>query len=184
MTCSGTAAIAMLLGCSVCTLMPFAGAQENTTEYELKATYLRRVPSFVEWPISGNAQQVVTPGSIRLCVVGNYSFGPMLAQEAQRSAVGGKKMEVQWIRKGLELNGCQIIFVSGSERKRYVTILEAAKGINALTIGETDGFLQAGGMVQLNYEDAILKFVVNLSAARAARLKMDARLLAMAKRVI
>lgn len=93
-------------------------------------------------------------------------------------------MEVRWMHKELELKGCQIIFVSRSEERRYGKILESAKGTNAPTVGETDGFLQAGGIVELNFENDTLKFEVNLTAARAANLKLDSRLLAMAKRVI
>ena len=71
-----------------------------------------------------------------------------------------------------------------SEVSRYSKILDLLKGTNILTVGETPGFLEAGGMVLLSYQDDNLQLDVNLSAARAAQLKLDSRLLSLAKRVI
>jgi hypothetical protein len=77
-----------------------------------------------------------------------------------------------------------VIFFSRSEAKRYGKILEGLKGKSVLTIGESEDFLEAGGMVELSFENDRLQLEVNLVAARNANLKVDARLLAMAKRVV
>jgi hypothetical protein len=177
-------AVTALLVCPECKLVPSACGQETTEEYRVKAVYLRKISDFVQWPAAEGAKAKDASEVVRLCVVGSYAFGALLAQEAGRATLSGKKMEVLWTHKELDFKGCQIIFVSRSENKNYAKILEAAKGMKALTVGETGGFLDAGGIVELNYESDALKFEVSLAAARQAQLRLDARLLAMARRVI
>ncbi len=139
-------AMTPLLVCLELTLIPLASAQVTTEEYRVKAVYLRKIPDFVQWPTMEGSKARAASTAMRLCVVGSYAFGALLAQEAGRATLSGKKMEVLWIHKELEFKGCQIIFVSRSEDKRYGKILETAKGLNALTVGETDGFLAAGAI--------------------------------------
>ena len=100
------------------------------------------------------------------------------------SRVSGRKIELRWVHKEQELDGCEVIFFSRSEEKRYGKILQGLKGKSVLTIGESEGFLEAGGMVELSFEKDRLQMEVNLAAARNANLKVDARLLAMAKQVV
>lgn len=156
-------------------------SQTRSEEYKLKAMYLRVIPSFVEWPASaGNAGKA----AFLLCTVGYYPFGTRLAMEVQSVTVGGRKIELRLLRIGQELDACEVVFLGESEAKHYGQILESLKGKSVLTVGEDKGFLEAGGMVELNFENGKLEMEVNLVAARKANLKVDARLLAMAKRVI
>jgi hypothetical protein len=146
-----------------------------------KANFLARSASFVDWPGDSPFQ---TASSFRWCVFGTFSFGTTLAELTRDIVVNGKKSEVKWIRKETELIGCQIIFVSRSEEKRYAIILDAARAGGGLTIGETQNFLDAGGMMTLLTDGASPGFEVNLEAVQAARLKVSSRLLALAKRVM
>ena len=54
-----------------------------------------------------------------------------------------------------------------------------------LTVGETDDFPEAGGVLQLflKRESNTVKFIVNLDAAKPARLKFSASLLKLADKV-
>jgi hypothetical protein len=156
-------------------------SQTSADEYKLKAMYLRMIPSFVEWPPStGNGRKA----TFQMCTLGYYPFGTRLAMEVQSVTVGGRKIELHLLRRGQELDGCEMVFFGDSEAKHYVEVLELLKGKSVLTVGEGEGFLEAGGMVALNFENDKLQMEVNLGVARKANLKLDARLLAMAKRVI
>jgi hypothetical protein len=168
----------------VCAAWVFPGdvfSQALSEEYQLKAMYLSKLPSFVEWPPSAANS---SKAAFQLCTLGDYSFGTRLAREVGSVSVGGRKIELRWAHKEQELDGCEVIFFSRSEAKRYGKILEGLKGKSVLTIGESEDFLEAGGMVELSFENDRLKMEVNLVAARNANLKVDARLLAMAKRVV
>jgi len=53
-----------------------------------------------------------------------------------------------------------------------------------LTVGDDAGFLEAGGILEFAYAGNTIQFAVNLAAAKRAGLKIDARLLALAQRVL
>ncbi len=150
-------------------------------EYRLKANFLVTAPDFVEWPAGrSNGGQ----NTFFVCVTGRYSFGMQLAEMTRSKEVKGKRVEVKWVRKDVELRNCQVVFVSRSEEKRYGSILQALEGSSALTVGETRGFLDAGGMVTLETTERGLKFEINLEATNEAGLRLSSRLLALAGRVV
>jgi len=53
-----------------------------------------------------------------------------------------------------------------------------------LTIGEIDGFLETGGIINFILEQKKLVFEVNLVAGKRAKLEISSKLLRIAKRVI
>jgi len=55
---------------------------------------------------------------------------------------------------------------------------------SVLTVGESERFVQEGGMIGFLLEDNKIRFEINLDAAVHARLKVSSRLLAIAKTVI
>jgi hypothetical protein len=63
-------------------------------------------------------------------------------------------------------------------------ILSALRGRSVLTVGDSQGFVDAGGMIELLVEDERMRFEVNLHAANEARLKISAKLLSLAKAVL
>jgi hypothetical protein len=163
-------------------VLPLEATQDSTSsEYAWKANFLAKSASFVDWPADS---PTTVAGTFRWCVFGTYSFGTSLAEFTRDVTVNGKHSEVKWIHKEAELGSCQIIFVSRSEEKRYAKVLDAARTGRGLTVGETPGFLDAGGMVSLLMDGSTPGFEVNLEAVQAARLKMSSRLLALARRVV
>jgi hypothetical protein len=169
---------------AVCVAFAFPNLELGQTlplEYQMKAAYLGKIPRFVEWPASESKDRKT---AFQFCTMGDYRFGTKLASEIQIATVGGRKIELRWTHNEQELEGCELIFFSRSETARYVKLLEALNGKSVLTIGETKGFLEAGGIMEFSFENDKLQIDVNLVAARKANLKMDARLLALAKRVV
>ncbi len=161
---------------------PLGAAQDSiANEYAWKANFLAKTANFIEWPSDSPLQ---TANAFRWCVYGTFSFGTTLAEMTRDIAVNGKRGEVKWIHKETELPGCQIIFVSRSEQAHYAKVLDAAKPGRGLTVGETQDFLDAGGMVTLLTDGKTPAFEVNLEAAAASKLKLSSRLLALARRVI
>ena len=53
-----------------------------------------------------------------------------------------------------------------------------------LTVGESEHFVQDGGMIGFLLEENKIRFEINLEAAEHAKLKLSSRLLALAKRVL
>ncbi len=153
----------------------------TASEYRAKANYLANFPSFVDWPPE---TLPAGKGSFLVCVFGEFSFGTTLAEITRGTAVLGRRIEIRWMRKPRELSACQILFVSHSEQKRYNQALDAVSGRMVLTVGETPEFLRAGGILSFSGQQGTIQFDVNLEAANKAHLKINSRLLALARRVV
>jgi hypothetical protein len=74
-----------------------------------------------------------------------------------------------------------MVFISHSERRRTPEVLEKVSDKNVLTIGESDDFLERGGIINLARRDRKVGLEVNLTAAGKARLKINSRLLSVAQ---
>jgi hypothetical protein len=164
-----------------CATLPVCSQESKAAEYRSKANFLATFPSFVDWPESAFAS-VQSP--FLICVRGDFSFGTSLAELARGASPHGRTVEVRWVHKDQELRNCHIVFVSRSESGRYAKLLQALEGTDVLTVGETEGFLGAGGAISLSSQRETLQFEVNLLAANSAHLKISSRLLALARRVV
>ena len=177
---------AILVAFACVTLAPGAvDAQiETKSEYRVKAWYLANFSKFVEWPEkafrSPDAPFVIG-------VVGGYFLGPSLFQAIAKQTARGRKIEVRWEmgkKTDEELRECQILFISGQDRKRLAQILGALQGASVLVVGEADGFLQAGGMINFVLENDKVRFEINSDAAARAGLKLSSQLLATARNIL
>ena len=175
--------MAAALAVSLTWMMPASIAAQAvaSTEYQNKAAFLAQFPNFVEWPIDASQAPQT---SFQICVYGDFNFGTALAESTRGTTIHGRKLEVRWVRKLPEVRTCQILFVSRSEHARYGQVLAAVANSGVLTVGETAGFLEAGGAICFSYDRELLQFEVNLAAAHGARLKMSVQLLGLAKRVM
>jgi hypothetical protein len=161
--------------------LPFQAQDSAALEYRAKANYLAKFPSFVEWPTSA-----LPPGDapFLLCVFGEYPFGISLAEFTRGATIRQRRIETRWMHKEQDLHACQILFVSQSEQKRYRQVLAAVSGQMVLTVGETPGFLDAGGILCFSMQQGTLQFEVDLDEANRAHLKISSRLLALARHVV
>jgi len=150
-------------------------------EFRTKAYFLAQFPRFIDWPDTAfpSAQ-----APFLICILGESSFGPSLAEFTRGTVAQGRRVEVRWARPEQDLRACQILFISRSKRKQYEKVFEVVRGSNVLTIGETPDFIDAGGVVGLSFELETLHFEVNLRAANDAHLKISSRMLALARRVV
>lgn len=155
-----------------------ASAQESVTdEYQVKAAFLYNFAKFVEWP-SG------TPGrsnSIAICVLGLNPFGRVLEDTVSGKAVDGKTFVVRRVSDGKTAALCQILFVSSSERTRLGAILGDLRTAHVLTVGETDSFIEEGGIINLRLDSGKVQIQININAAEQAGVRISSKLLSLAQ---
>jgi len=72
---------------------------------------------------------------------------------------------------------CHVLFFSSKDRTFIQEKLDMLKNQNILTVGETEGFIEMGGMINFFEEEQHLRFTVNQCAAAAAGLKLSSQLL-------
>jgi hypothetical protein len=164
-----------VLGYCVC-----APAQEQPTEYQVKAAFLEKFGKFVEWPgtaLAGAGAPLV------IGVFGENPFRDDLENLAAKDTINGHAMVVRQIKSPADLKGCHVVFIPASMKAREPEMLAEVKGLGILTVGETDDFIQHGGMINFVIENNRIRFEINDAAARRAGLKISSKLLALARPV-
>jgi hypothetical protein len=159
-----------------------ASAQANpSSEYAVKAAFLFHFAEFVEWP-AGAFKDGNSP--LTYCTVGEDQFRGALDENLRGKTIGERAMRVQHLKQLDAIHDCQILFIGATETKHASQILASIKGNAVLTVGESHNFAEDGGMIEFLLEGNKIRFEINLGAVSAAKLKMSARLLTLAKTVI
>jgi len=149
------------------------GAQAQMEEHEAKAAFVLKLVNFVEWPSSGQTSLVIG-------TVGADETSDALTKLANGKSVNGKSVVVRRLAPDADLKGVDVLYIGSSQAKNIGSLLDHARGSNVLTIGESDGFGQHGGIVNLLVSDGRIKFEVNPHAAEKAHLQISSRLLSLA----
>ena len=117
-------------------------------------------------------------------VLGTDPFGNIIDRIVEDKKIGTRGFVVKRLKWGKDLKDlrdCKILFVSASERAHIDEIVQSVKGLPILTVGETPGFAERGGMIRFTLEDNRVRFEVNVDAAHDADLNISSRLLTLAK---
>lgn len=150
------------------------------SESQIKAGFLFNFTKFVEWPPEAFADPGVP---IVLGIVGDSSVAELLIETAAGKIVNGRAVIVQRFKEGQDPRTCHILFVSSSQERHVPQILERVKGSPILTVSETSGFAQFGGMINFTVEGNKVRLEINLDATARARLKISAKVIAVARLV-
>jgi len=157
-------------------------AQDTASnEYQVKAAYLFNFAKFVEWP-TGAFRSPNSP--LVICVLGLNPFGSDLEGSIAGKTVGGHRLKISNLPHGLDASSCQIVFIASSEKGQMREILQSLTGASVLTVGDTSGFTDDGGMINFVLEGDRVRFEANVDAADHAHLRLSARLLTVAKLVV
>lgn len=145
-----------------------------TKEYEVKAAFLFNFARFVEWPTNAFTSP---QAPLVIGILGTDPFGAALNEIVRGEIVNGHPLIIQRYRNIEEVQTCHILFISSSEARRLEQIFKSLRGKNVLTVGESDGFAQSGGIIRFIADQNRIRFRVNLDAARAAELTISSKLL-------
>lgn len=169
---------------ALCFSLPLLAAAEDarpSLEYQIKASLIFNFMQFVEWPPespSGGPSD-----TLRICLIGTDRFGAAL-MALEKQIIQGRRLEVVRLAADDEssYHECQVAFIS-QDRGVAASVLSQFKGISALTIGETDDFLDMGGVIAILVVNEKIVFDISRRAALNARLKIGSKLLRIARQV-
>jgi|SRR5688572_3527963 len=150
---------------------------KKMSEYELKAGFLLNFAKYVEWP-PGAFEKKETP--ITLGILGEDPFGATLEKTLKDREAQDRKFEIVRFRDLGEVKRCHILFVPKTEKANVPEILKAVEGWATLTVGESEGFAAAGGLVNILIEKERPRLEINTEAADKAKLTIQAKLLKVA----
>ena len=151
---------------------------DDEAEYRVKLAFLYNFTQFIEWPPEAFHD---AEAPLLICVAGQDPFPTEVEQGLRGRVVGGHAIEIRRLRANDNPKACHMVFIPAGERKMAERIAAGTKGSSTLTVGETEGFAEQGGMINLTLDRNKLRFEINLAAALQARLKMSSKLLALAK---
>lgn len=152
-----------------------AASSDAIQEYTAKAILSLNLARFSEWPPEAFQSSSAT---VNLCVLGED-----VVQQAftliDKKLVGNKALSIRHINNSKQLDQCQLLYVS-AEIDTTAQLFEESQQRHILTIGETDDFLEKGGMVYLEMADAKIKLHVNLAITQKAKVQISSRVLKLA----
>lgn len=147
------------------------------TEYQIKAAFLFNFAKYVEWPAATFPSET---SPIVIGVLGENVFGDNLEQTLRNKTIQDHPLQFKAFHSVEDVKDCQILFVSPSEEGHFHKILDGLGGLSILTVGQSDDFIDSGGMINFVLEDNRIRFQINNTAARKARLKISSKLLSLA----
>src|ERR1700681_1936448 len=168
----------LLLVCAHLSTVSHGHAQDALPEYQVKAAYLFNFLKFVEWPAEAFPDPLAP---IVIGISGDDPFGNALPQVIIGKTVQGRDLVIHKYHSGEDMRGAHILFIGPSEKKRLPQILSSLRGSSVLTVADTEGFLEEGGMIQFLSENNRVRFAINVDASSRAKLKMSSKLLSLAK---
>lgn len=151
------------------------------SDYEVKAAYFYNFSKFVEWPTDAFTSPAAP---IHFCVLRDHSFETELNRFVKGKSIAGRSIEVITVGDGDQARRCQLLFINSSQQRETRHVIDALCGASVLTVGETDDFLQQGGMIAFVLDNDRVQFEVNRKAASDARLFVSSKMLSLAKRVV
>jgi hypothetical protein len=168
------------------TVLLIGGARGGTSqtteeEYRVKAAFIFHFAQLVDWPSDTVAD---TDNSLFLCTLGEDPFQGMLEGTVAGKVIGNRVMRIRHLGQAQDMQTCQILFIGRAQSKRIPQLVAGLRNAPILTVGETAGFLDAGGMIRFLLEENKVRFEINVQAAESARLKIGSRLLSLAEHVV
>lgn len=178
--------------CCLAALLPFppvtASPQPYAQEVELKAIFFYNFLHFVYWPTPKERQNDANQLNITLLGSSPALSASLAALQKQLKETGKTDISIRQVaafNNTLDLKTCDLLYISPAEMKNLQAILAKIGNAPILTVGDTAGFLEAGGMINmLVAENARVRWEINQTPLGRAGIKLSAKLLQIAVRVI
>ena len=159
--------------------IPSMRGQTPVPERNVKAAFLFNFVKFVTWP-ADSSRGVDDP--LTLCVVGNDPIGDELQRLLSAANTNTRPLKLERVEESQAFRRCNVIFF-GNDQARQRELLSAIAGLPILTVGEALQFGRWGGMISFVVENDRVRFDINQDAAARAGLKINSKLLALARSV-
>ena len=150
------------------------------TEYDVKAAYLVQFTRFITWPAPDT---LAVAGPLTIGVYGRDPSGGALRRTIEKRPVGGRTYRCVTVSTLDEARRCRLVYIPGGEEKRAGALADSLRAKGVLTVGETAGFFDAGGMLRMRVLDKRVRFDVNLGVLDAAGFQVSSNMLRVAELV-
>jgi hypothetical protein len=141
---------------------------------------------FTDWP----GEKVKDPNApMVIFLVGKYpkckTFDEIQQKEPEKESVQVRIFDsYEAIGDPNILKTCHVLFICSSEKENVGKLLALVRDSSVLTVGEFDGFLEMGGIINFLSDQEKIRFEISIPSAETAGFKLRSKLLRLAKRVI
>jgi hypothetical protein len=164
--------------CAVLLVAFCCALQAQPQEHEVKAAFLFKFPSFVEWP-----REASGAGPLVIGVIGADAVAAELEQIAAGRTIQGRPVSVRRIQPADSTAGLHLLFLGQGQAARLAEVERQAPAHPLLVVCEWPGALRQGAVVNFVPSDGRVRFEVALDAAERRGLRISARMLAVAQHV-
>jgi|EP01034_Spumella_vulgaris_P037695 hypothetical protein len=158
-----------------------ATAQDNSLERQVKAAYLVKFAGFVEWP-EGSFVRPDSP--LLIGVMGADALADQLERSAAGHSANGHPLQIKKLKKGEPPGHLHILFIGALDKASVQEVLAATRSQPMLTVSDSEETHALGSIINFVLADERLRFEVALKPAANARIRISARMLSAAYRVV
>ncbi len=147
-------------------------------EAKYKASFTLSFIRYIGWP------EASTKGDFVIGVLRNTEIADMLKAQASGKKFGFQDVIIKEFKNVEEITACQVIFISSNINfSRNASQIMQKIGENALIIGENEGAINYGAMINFVIREDKLKFEISKSNASKAGLQISSKLGTMASAI-
>lgn len=150
----------------------------QSTEYELKAVAFQKLSLFIDWPEEAFES---TGNEFIIGVIQNNPFGSLLETVYENVKIKERKVKIVYLRDIEKIGGCHLLFIPKMSFNEVNKILNAVGRKPVLTIADSEGFAEAGCLINFYNYSGKLRFEVNQKAMLEAGFSIDFKLLNVSK---
>lgn len=154
--------------------------QMNQREMGMKVALLYRFAEAVRWP-SDSFPRPDSP--FLICSLGDDSWDRELKVLVGR-LVGQHPIEIRQFESVRYSEYCPVLFIGSSEELLKGQLLQALRSTPILTVGETEDFVESGGIFEFVSGLNRIRYEINLCAARTAGLRLGRDLIRLAHKAV
>lgn len=156
-----------------------AALADDGLEARVKAAFLYKFASYVEWPDSGQGDEA----AFTVAVVDADAIASALQALSPNRRVGNRLLMVKRLQPGDSLAGAQMLFIGRSAAPTLKSWLDGARNQPILVITEQEGALAQGSVINFVLAQQHVRFEISLPAAEQRHLTISSRLLSVAQQV-
>lgn len=156
---------------------PASAARQSSVELAVKATYLAKFTSYLDWP----ARHLPTGAPIIICVIGSDPFGSALEQAVSGGTSGGHPLVLRRYASNNDVQKCHIAYLSGSGREVSAALASAGSS-PVITVTDSRNS-NLSGVIHFQLVGNSVKFDIDTYKASRAGVGISSKLLGLARKV-
>lgn len=171
---------------AACLTAPGVQAQADesgdaTLERRVKAAFLFKFASFIDWPPDAFAQ---ADSPIRIAVMGDDAMAQDVLEASMNRTVEGRRVEVRPIAAGDTLDGVNILFLRDAAAARLGGSIADLEPRAILVVTESAGGLRRGSVINFVLDGGRVRFDISLDEAARRGIRLSSRLITVARQVL